>query len=284
MTTRTTYKSALDQQFSLPSAPIVVQKLNALLDSDRAGNAEVARVVETDQAFTARVLRVVNSPFYGFTRQITSVTEAITMLGLNTLHQLLLTTSMVNAFAGRIAGKQLTEFWRHSFGVGVLAKHILYNSGEDSRREAFIAGILHDMGRLVFMQMDVDTFTRFYYEELRALDLKAEEETFGIDHQQLGRLLAEKWNFPERLVAVIGGHHTPMDAVGPRSLTASVHLADLLAHTLNIGSSGTFYVAAFCPESWSIVAMSQQKLELVIRESLQEIESAGGLFRELAAP
>ena len=279
-----TYRTALEQQFSLPSAPIVVQKLNSLLSSDRAGNAEVARVVETDQAFTARVLRVVNSPFYGFTRQITSVTEAITMLGLNTVHQLLLTTSMVNAFAGRLSGKQLTEFWRHSFGVGVLAKHILYSSGEDNRREAFIAGILHDMGRLVFMQMDADAFTSFYYDELRAVDLKAEESSFGIDHQQLGRMLAEKWNFPERLVEVIGSHHTPNNVSGPLVLTSAVHLADLLAHALNIGTSGTFYVAEFYPESWKNTEMSEDKLETVIRDSLVEIRSAGGLFRELGAP
>ncbi|MFQ5453694.1 MAG: HDOD domain-containing protein, partial [Candidatus Zixiibacteriota bacterium] len=242
------YQTVIESQLSLPSVPAVVHQLNSLISKKDVNSRELANIVETDQGFTARIIKLVNSPFYGFARQITSVEEAITMLGLDALHQLLLATSVMSTLRADNSVLNANDFWLHSFGVGVLAKHLLYKQNKELAGEAFLCGVLHDIGRLVFIKMDQYKFLGFYNEGKVVTDLEKETEWFGIDHQKLGELLAKKWNFPDSFTVAIANHHTPESVDNHTFLVSAVSIADLICHGMNIGNSGNNYVSTFSPQ------------------------------------
>jgi putative nucleotidyltransferase with HDIG domain len=265
----------------LPSPPTVVQQLQARIAEQDISSKEVASIIEIDQAFTARVLRLVNSPFYGFSRKIISVEEAITMLGFNTVHQLLLTTSLLNSFEIKKSVLDLNKFWMHSFGVGVTAKQLLYKRGKEIRNEGFMCGILHDIGRMVLVKIDPEKFVAFQGNGHKVTDLDAENKFFGIDHQKLGEMLAHKWNFPESIVMAIAKHHDPPIDGNYSILISAVNIADMLCHALSIGDSGSYYISSFSQEAWNKLGIEMSSLENILLKSLNEIDKATDLLNEI---
>ncbi len=275
-------KTNIDRLLDLPSIPVVIQKLQELIAKTDVSSHEVAKVVEADPPFVARLLKVVNSPFYGFRRKIASVEEAVTILGLNAVHQLLLATSLVSTFGTNQRAVNVSDFWQHSFGVGAIAKRLLYRASNDTQSEVFVCGILHDIGRLVFARNEPDKFCAIYCDREQVTDLTEEEEFFGIDHQKLGERLAQKWNFPESVITAIANHHTPMETPESyRKLTSAVHIADLLTHALHIGNSGIEYVVMFSPEAWHLLELSLTELEETLRASLKDIEQVKKMLNDI---
>jgi HD-like signal output (HDOD) protein len=274
------YETIFSKQLNLPSPPIVIQKLQSCIGQD-VGNHELAQIIETDQAFTARILRLVNSPFYGFAGKIVSVEEAITMLGLNTIHQLLLTTSLLNTIKIENRALDLNSFWIHSFGVGVIAKRMLYKCAKDIQNEGFMGGILHDIGRLIFVKLDPAKFIDFYTRQNWSIDLALEKSHWEIDHQKLGEILAQKWNFPSSISTVIANHHTPDETTEYSLLVSAVHIADVLCHGLDIGNSGSFYVSYYSPQAWQNLGLSMSELENVLEKSLDEIDNSKHMLGDL---
>lgn len=270
----TTAKSILAKQLNLPSPPVVIQKLQSRITEEDVNNNELAEIIETDASFTARLLRLVNSPFYGFVGKVKSVEEAITMLGFNTVHQLLLTTSMLNTIKVQDKAIDLNKFWLHSFSVGVMTKHLLCKASKDIQNEGFMGGILHDIGRMIFVKMDADRFISFYKAENRIIDLEAESEYFEIDHQELGKVLAEKWNFPNSISTAIAYHHFPDDAQDHKLLASAVNIADMLCHVLNIGDSFSYYITDFYPSAWARLDIDMSELEAVFKSAFNEIDKS----------
>lgn len=275
------FSGMMRSKIDLPSAPLVIQRLHSLIASDETGSQEIAAVVETDQAFTARILKLVNSPFYGFARQITSVEEAVTMLGLNAVHQLLLTTSVLQTLGSGSHVLNAQDFWRHSFGVGVIAKHLLISASDDIRSEALSCGILHDIGRLLLLRADQERFAAFLDDGSRVFSVENETEFFGIDHQELGAMLAEKWNFPGAVAAAIRYHHTPDQAQSHKRLVATISVANLLCHGMRIGDSGDQYVSGFSPEAWKLLQLDMNQLEKALRNALDDIDDANRILGDL---
>ncbi|MCD6161940.1 MAG: HDOD domain-containing protein [candidate division Zixibacteria bacterium] len=270
----TTVKSILAKQINLPSPPIIIQKLQSHITEEDVNNKELAEIIETDASFTARILRLVNSPFYGFVGRIKSVEEAITMLGFNTVHQLLLTTSMLNTVKVENKIIDLNKFWLHSFSVGVMAKHLLCKADKDIQNEGFMGGILHDIGRMIFVKMDPDRFISFYTQEDKVIDLESEAEYFDINHQELGKILAEKWNFPESISSAIAYHHFPDEAPDYQLLASAVNIADMLCHALNIGDSFSYYITDFFPSAWDRLNIEMNELETVFKDAFKEIDKS----------
>jgi HD-like signal output (HDOD) protein len=264
----------LRSRIDLPSAPFVVQRLHSLISSEETSSHQIAEVVETDQAFTARILKLVNSPFYGFARQITSVDEAVTILGLNAVHQLLLATSVLDILGSGSHVLNAHDFWRHSFGVGALSRRLLPRENSDAQGEALSSGILHDVGRLLLLKADPQRFSAFLSDGTIAYDTNREKEFFGIDHQELGALLAEKWRFPDGVTAAIRYHHSPEDATSHRRLVATIHIADFLCHAMQVGNSGRQFVTEFAPQAWASLGLSTNDLEVALRRALDDVDEA----------
>jgi putative nucleotidyltransferase with HDIG domain len=274
------YATMVGELKELPSPPMVIQRLQAIFVKNEITGREIAQIVETDQGFTARVLRLVNSPFYGFARKIVSVEEAISMLGFNSIKQLILATSMMNAFKNQQYAINMRKFWLHSLAVGVIAKHLLYNRNSDTQNEAFLCGLLHDVGRLIFSKMDPMKFTAFYFDMKSVTNIENETKFFGIDHQKLGELLAKKWNFPESIATVIANHHTPLEAKGHNLLVSAVNIADIVAHAFAIGDSANFYISDFYPEAWKTLGLDFERFEKTLHNALDDVDKSNETMGE----
>lgn len=267
------------KEVDLPSIPIVIEKLQALMSDDDVGSWQVAKIIEVDPPFVAKLLKLVNSPFYGFNRKIASVEEAITMLGFNAVLQLLLATLLVSTIGTNQQAVNVNSFWQHSFGVSMIAKHMLPRDDRYSQSEALVCGILHDIGRLILARNDPGAFVSFYYKRKQVTDLEEEAGFFGIDHQKLGEMLARKWNFPESVLVTIANHHTPQNASEKfRRLVSTVNIADMLCHALRVGDSGNFYITEFYPDAWQALEMGMDELETALRGALKEIEKSGEMI------
>ncbi len=255
----------------LPSLPGIVRNLQTLINDRDVNFAAVARNIESDQALTAKILRLANSPFYGLARKISSVGEGLAVLGLDAVHQLILTTTIVDTFKEGTGRLKIEDFWTHSFAVGTIARHLMAGKNEEYANEAFVGGILHDIGRLLFIRLDRNIFDWLYFERNAVASPVEEVIHFGISHQQVGQLIAEKWNFPEVLKNIVSGHHGGADDDKDGFLIAAINIADIISHAMGFGSSGNLYISEFHPEMWSRLNLNAEKCEIIIRRSLEDI-------------
>ena len=224
----------------LPTIPVVATKVMQLIEMDNISVDEIAKVVSTDPAVAARVLKIANSAFYGCQRQIQTISGAIVVLGFNTLRSLVVAASVREVYMPY----GLTEkmLWEHSFGAGIAARIIAHDARKANHEESFLAGLLHDIGKIIMNNIDRNKFqtvmSRCYNEEL--LFEEVESSVYPFTHAEVGAHVVQKWNFPEGLVHAINFHHSLEDDDSDdqylRNLTAVVSMADQFCHKLGIGT------------------------------------------------
>ena len=226
----------------LPTLPTVVTQMIGLIDNPQTSARDVSRLISTDQALTAKILKLANSAFYGFPREIATVNHAVVVLGFETVKSLGLSVSVLERFAGGAdhSAFDRQKFWEHCTACGVAARIMANKLRYRVQGEAFAAGILHDIGKLVLSQYFDDEFDEII-ELARTEDLyigKAEEAVLGVTHADVGSWLAERWNLPDQLVEAIAYHHTPGRLQRNAELPALIHLADFLCRRERIGDGG----------------------------------------------
>lgn len=217
----------------LPMLPAAVGRVIALANDPDSSSKDICEAIRSDPSLTARILRVVNTPFYGFHRRIGTVAQAAVILGTSEILGLVLGSTAVQALtAGDQNPAEREEFWIHSVSSAVAAKTAATQFRYRVSGIAFVAGLLHDSGKLVLSQRFPD---RFRQAEQRAAEAgvplhAAEQEVFGVDHALVGGTLASRWGLPEELVQAIAFHHTPARAAEAHALLVDVvHLANWLA-------------------------------------------------------
>ncbi len=218
----------------LPPLPSVVLELVESLGHDELSAAQYAAKISRDQALAAKTLRLANSSFYGRGRPVRSVAEAIPVLGLRTVRGVVTAAGMAGSFR-RHPGFDQNAFWRHSIGSALCAQALAGELRRDDGDLAFTVGLLHDIGRLAL----ASAFAPAYAEvEQRRRDQDcpdgdAERAVLGIDHAEVGGLIARQWNFAPAIVDAIGQHHAPPDTAEV-TLTGIAHVADAIAHALGL--------------------------------------------------
>jgi putative nucleotidyltransferase with HDIG domain len=227
---------------NLPTLPTVVSKMLDLIDNPKTSAASLARLISTDQTLTARILKLANSAYYGFPREITTVNMAIVVLGFNTVREMGLSLSVFEVLKNSEDGElfDLSRFWEHSIGCGVAARTVAHKYRPELAGEAFVAGLLHDIGKVIFNQYFKDDFLeimRLVHNGAMSLD-EAEREIMGTTHAEVGGWLAEKWNLPKLIVDSITYHHTPFDARSSVQFVSLICIANYLVHLCSIGDSG----------------------------------------------
>jgi len=182
-----------------------------MADDDRTSALELAQVLSTDQALTAKLIKISNSAYYGFARRVSTVREAVLVLGFKQVRQVAVGASIMNTFKPSRPDEEfdLDLFWGHSVAVAVAAETVAKKTRRAKPEDAFTAGILHDIGRLVIRQVMSEDFER-------AVALArsgqcslhvAERTTTGFSHDEVGRVLGERWKFPAHLIDAVAGHH-----------------------------------------------------------------------------
>jgi putative nucleotidyltransferase with HDIG domain len=260
----------------LPTLPRTVLRITELVNDPRASAKDLSIIITDDQVLTARLLKLVNSSFYGFPQRVSTVTGAIVLLGFDAIRNLLLTTSVLDLFPARIAHvrRDQEQLWDHSLACAIGAKSIGNFLRHDKLEELFVAGLLHDIGKIVEMMFLPDEFARIT-ERVRAegvLISSAEQELLGCTHADIGRLLAERWNLPAKLVGVIARHHTPA-AAGPFILEACiVHLADIFTRALDLGSGGDDKVPPLDKDAWELLKLKPGAVDAIMASMLTEFD------------
>ena len=225
----------------MPSLSTTVGKVMEICSRTDASPNELNKVVSLDPVLTGQVLRLINSAYYSLVSKVTSLTRAITMLGMNTVKNMALSTAIIRTVAGVKKSQALptAKFWKHSIATGVSAK--LLAATKDipvlEREELFVAGLLHDLGKVPFGDEYIAVLQTARQQQRPLIEV--ERELLGIDHQQVGLLIAEKWKLNDTIRNCIGHHHQCRQegkAMSPR--TALVALGDLYVNIHDIGYAG----------------------------------------------
>lgn len=202
----------LESVDELPPLPAVAARVMGMADDDRTSALDLAQVLSTDQALTARLIRISNSAYYGFARRVSTVREAVLVLGFKQVRQVAVGASIMNTFRAPRRDElfDLDLFWGHSVAVAVAAENYARKTRTAKPEDAFTAGILHDIGRLVLRQAMPDEF-REAVARARAGEMPlhgAETHYTGYGHDEVGRALGERWKFPGHLTEAISEHHS----------------------------------------------------------------------------
>jgi putative nucleotidyltransferase with HDIG domain len=224
----------------LPTMPITSVKALRMTNDPNTSAGELQRVIIQDQALTARVLRIVNSALYCLSREVSTISHAVALLGMETIRSIILAATVQNvlrsgfAHSRDLGSKLLTE---HSWGAALAARILAQKTRYGNAEEAFLAGLMHDLGKPVLMTNIPDRYNPILNDVYRgtATFHQAEMQAFGFSHQHVGAILAEKWKFPPQLAEAIGYHHTPMSAPDHTKLACIVGIANLLMVALEIG-------------------------------------------------
>lgn len=243
----------------LSSPPTVYTQLSEALQNPRSSIVDIARIISNDQVLTAKLLKLANSPVYGFPSKIETISEAITVLGTQQICDLVLATSVMKIFQG--IPRELTDmesFWCHSVSCGLVARILATYKREPNVERFFVAGVLHDIGRLIM-------YTRLPKESAGLLELsrktgrlphELEDEVMGVEHAAVGSDLLKSWRLPDSLREMVRFHHKPVSASRFPGETSIVHVADIIAHAMELGSSGVPGVPALDTAAWDRLEVS----------------------------
>lgn len=240
----------------LPTLPTVVSKMIDIVDSPRTSATALARLIASDQALTAKVLKLANSAYYGFPREISTVNMAIVVLGFNAVKEMGLSLSVFDVFKKTPSAQDfdVTLFWEHSVGCGVASRMLARTYRAPYAGEAFVAGLLHDVGKVILRQYFEPEFAEILKRQKEAAMTleEAEAEVIATTHTQIGSWLAEKWNLPKIMCDTILHHHDPWEAATERLFIACVTLGDYLCHATGTGQSGRFAAPLLDARLWEL--------------------------------
>ncbi len=201
----------LESLKDLPTIPTVMSQVLSALDNPDVSAASLAKIIENDQSLTLKVLKVANSPFYGFARKISTIDLAVVVMGLNTIKEIILSL-IIQKFFSKIqkSSFDVNSFWQYSVFCGTSSRVLARKLGYRLAGEAFVTGLMHDIGVLVLVESFHTDFVKIReIQETKSLSLpEAEQEILETTHAEIGAWIAEKWNLPDRLCNAISNHHT----------------------------------------------------------------------------
>lgn len=263
---------------SLPTLPTVITRMSQLLQDPRTSAEEVGKAITNDQALASKVLKLVNSAFYGFPGRINTITHAIVILGFGTVKNIVLTASIFDSFGGKgeAGAFDVEKFWLHSIGVGAAGKAIAQYTGFRSLEESFLGGLLHDIGKIILSQYAKPEMAKVLkiVSQENTLIIDAEKKALGATHQELGGWLCSKWNLPKDLTAAVTNHHYPSLGGEHMQIASVVHLADILVRALAIGSGGDKRIPRLNEEAWAKLNLKEQDLQPILKAIEAEVEKA----------
>lgn len=264
---------------TLPTLPGVINKLNSLSENDKSSVQEMARIVSSDQVLSARILRLANSPSYGFYR-VSTISNAMILLGVNVVKSLALSSSIFE-----IMEKTSVGLWEHSLAAATASSIIGKKLALPEVEEIATAGLLHDIGKVIITLKCPDAVTevrkRIKLEQLYISE--AEKQVLDTDHAEVGGWLAKSWFLPEKLSEPITFHHDVAASENHRIKTSVVHLADILIKASGFGDSGDPYVPEIQQLAWDVLKLNEKILAEIVEELEDKLVEVRNFSIELQA-
>ncbi|ACZ18396.1 metal dependent phosphohydrolase [Thermanaerovibrio acidaminovorans DSM 6589] len=268
------------QHVRLSSFPAIYFKLREVIESPVSSASKIAEVVSKDPALTVRLLRLVNSSYYGFPKRIDSIQRAVAIVGTNQLTALAMAVSAVGAFKGIPSSRiDVESFWEHSISCAVICRVIAFTLRMPNEEQFFLSGLLHDVGRLVL-------FAKVPWVMKSLMDLalyegvpmhRVEERHLGFHHGSMGEALLKEWNIPDFIRTMVGGHHSPDESDLPRE-SAVVHLADAMALALRWGNSGSHLVPTLSQRGLDMLEIPPEALPAMVSQARRQIAEIRRIF------
>ena len=265
----------------VPSLPTSAGKILEIANDPRASPADLNKVINLDPILMGKALKLINSAYYSLPNKITSLAKAIIMLGINTVKNLVLSTAVLGNVGGEGSkqGLDLNGFWRHSIGVGVTAKMIAQRRSVDRKsvEEYFIAGLLHDIGKIPLNNRLPDE----YLGALTSADTartslwETEQSAIGISHVDVGMMIADNWSLGANVRDAVQFHHQPTEYTGTsKDIVWTVAAANYLVVSAEIGFSGDRYPARLAQQVFEYLRIDLDFLEEIEEEVGKRIEQA----------
>lgn len=263
----------------LPTLPNIYSLLTKAMGTPGSSAQTIRSIIEKDQSLTIKVLKIVNSAFYGFPQKIKTIAHAVVILGFNEIKHLTLAVSLVHNFKNssqNVSQFDYIAFWEHSLAVAVCARIIAQKCKALAIKdpdEAFTLGLVHDMGKLVEAQHMSEEFNAVYLQAREEKDyfINQEDKLIGVTHQEIGSQLAIRWKLPETFAIAMKNHNIPdlsLEKEPVFTLVSIVHLANILVKALNIGFSGDAYVPEVNQTCWDVLGFKEAHIETIMRETL----------------
>lgn len=261
----------IDKIENLPTIPSILRKILGIIEDPNVSLQKISDFVASDPTLTARILKMVNSPVYGFPGRISSVNHAMVILGLNAVKGLLIGVSVFE-----VMKKNMVGLWEHSLSSAIYARVISKRKELEAPEEISVAALLHDIGKVILLIAFKEEYTKileiaktgenFLYE--------LEKEYFGITHAEIGGIVGKKWNFPLKLIEPIMNHHRPQLSKNFELETSVVHLSNIMALARGIGYSGETYVNPVNPTSWKNLNLKFEDIKDIFMEAEEPISSS----------
>jgi putative nucleotidyltransferase with HDIG domain len=275
----------LERIAELPFSPVATKILELARD-DRAGARDIAKIIAQDQAFTARLLRIANSPYYGQARTVTTVQQAVPILGVDTISSLALALFSFTSYADDMDARlTLREIWEHSIGSAIWSRQIANHIGHAAAEETFVAGLLHDMGKALLHRFFKSEFLKAVeVAEREGIDLHAaERRIFGTDHAAAGAAVATRWHLPPVLARAIEYHHNPLALPedvddSTRKTVVIVHVSDALAEGFEIGRAVETDPALLNDALWAYLGVDFDACQELLDNVMEEVSEFRRVF------
>ncbi|MCK4304452.1 MAG: HDOD domain-containing protein [Candidatus Eisenbacteria sp.] len=272
----------LDRIDAVPMLPEMVGKILTMMDDPNISAVQLANVVSKDQSLVSSILRIVNSAYYGLLWRITSVSQAVVLLGFRTIRNLVLAATVMNSFGGRARAGSFNrgEHWRHSIACAAATAVLAKKWKSAPADEAFLTGLVHDIGRVIMDQY----FPEEFEEALVLADLEGkalletEMQIFGLTHAEIGRHVARKWSFPDGIVNGIGDHHGPATEGEWEALAALVHVADVMVRRAGLALGQ--WQADLSEDALRVLGHSEEDAE-ALSEAFMEEYQRSNVFEDL---
>ncbi len=278
MDTEENLKQLVSQVDELPTLPTVVTRLVTLVEESDTSARDLNAVITQDPSLTAKVLKLVNSAFYGFSREISTVTEAVVILGFDAIKSLALSASVLDVFSGEgLKRFDRVGVWKHSIATGIAAELVASWDRYPNPEEVMVSGILHNIGKMLLDLSFQEQLAKILdnMEENEVSMQEAELEIIGVDHPSIGAWLAEQWNLPENIVMGIKYYRQPMKAPEElRKLPLFVHVGDVLTRTKNIGWTGDDLTLNYHEEIWTELELTNEDIEMLLTKLEQNVDKA----------
>lgn len=268
----------------LPPVPSVISIAVGLTSNLHSDISDVSKVLSSDQSLVAKILRLSNSPYYGRSREVKTVHEAIVVLGFDVLRSIVVAASAYVMYSGKDGSGSCAKLWRHSVSTAIAARQIGEHLKLPDKEEVFIAGLLHDIGKLVLMQKLPELYQKVISEVERTTCsfTAVESRSLGFDHCDVASLLLSEWAFPRSLVQAISRHHRPPSFQAGEAIPNAqvVNLANCVAKNIEIGFNDQRVQTLTNLDSARAMGLDEKSLDSILEESREHYRAEVRLLED----
>ena len=274
--------SMADKIGDFPTLPTIYTSLLEILSNPRSTVQDVANIILKDQASTLKILKIVNSVSYGLQSRVDTISQAIFYIGFSEIKNIVLTLSVIDVFSNTksLTHFSIVDFWKHSIAVGIISKKLGKLIGIKNTENFFLAGIVHDIGKLFFINTFTDEYNKIvkYAHDNKLIIYEAENNIYGFNHMDIGEMLADKWQLPATINHAIKYHHSKNIGEGTPDLTLCVHLADVIARIMELGNPGDNIVYPPCEEIWNVLKIPPDTFAKMYNSIISEYRQSVGIL------